>query len=196
MKTLNLIIAAIITLTLTLTSCQSKTITRMDASKETNLSGRWNDTDSRLVSEEMTKDCLSRPWITDHKLANDAKPIVVVGLIKNKSHEHIEAETFIKDLEKECINSGLVKIVQGQEFREALRNERSQQGKFSSAETMKKWKNELGADYMLTGTINTIVDQEGNKKVVFYQVNLELSNIETTEKVWLGDKKIKKYIKN
>ena len=49
---------------------------------------------------------------------------------------------------------------------------------------------------MLTGTINTIVDQEGNKKVVFYQVNLELSNIETTEKVWLGDKKIKKYIKN
>ena len=49
------------------TSCQSKQITRMDASKETNLSGRWNDTDSRLVSEEMTKDCLGRPWITDHK---------------------------------------------------------------------------------------------------------------------------------
>jgi len=178
------------------TSCQSKQITIMDASKETNLSGRWNDTDSRLVSEEMTKDCLGRPWITDHKLATNEKPVVVVGLIKNKSHEHIEAETFIKDLEKECINSGLVRIVQGQEFREALRNERQQQGQHASAETMKKWKKELGADYMLTGTINTIVDQEGNKKVVFYQVNLELSNIETTEKVWLGDKKIKKYIKN
>jgi hypothetical protein len=53
---------------------------------------------------------------------------------------------------------------------------------------------ETGADLMLIGTINTIVDQEGNKAVVFYQTNLELVEIESNRKVWIGEKKIKKYV--
>ena len=55
---------------------------------------------------------------------------------------------------------------------------------------------ELGADYMLFGVINSTVDQLKKEKVVFYKINLEMVNLESTEKVWLGDKEIKKYIKN
>jgi penicillin-binding protein activator len=47
---------------------------------------------------------------------------------------------------------------------------------------------------MLIGTLNTIVDQEGNKAVVFYQTNLELVEIESNRTVWIGEKKIKKYV--
>ncbi|MBC7536542.1 MAG: penicillin-binding protein activator LpoB, partial [Ferruginibacter sp.] len=55
---------------------------------------------------------------------------------------------------------------------------------------------ENGADYILQGSINSIVDAYKKKKSVTYQVNLELTNIETNEVVWMGDKKIAKLVKN
>ena len=194
----NLFTLSLIVLTTIFTACSSgKSVQRIDPDKAVDLSGRWNDTDSKLVAEAMIKDCLGRPWHSDFKLANDQKkPVVIVGLVKNRTHEHINAETFINDIEKEMINSGLIRVVQDPEFRENLRKERGEQQEFASAETKKDWKAEIGADYMLTGTINATVDQAGREKMIAYQIDLELSNIETNEKIWLGDHKIKKYIKD
>ena len=174
----------------------TRTVTRVDADKQIDLSGRWNDTDSRLVAEEMTKDMLNRPWRTDFEKVKGKKPVFIVGVITNKSHEHIEAETFIKNIERECVNTGLVRVVQNSELREKMRIERADQQQFSSPETTKKWGREMGADYMLFGTINSIVDTYNKKQVTYYQINLELADMETNELVWIGEKKIKKYITN
>lgn len=176
----------------------SKTVTRIDPNTQVDLSGRWNDTDSRLVAEEMSQDALSSSWVRNIELndINASQPVIIVGMITNKSHEHIEAETFIKDIEREFIKSNRIRVVQNSVFREKLREERADQQEFASPETQKKWGRELGADYMMFGNISSIVDQEGKRKVMFYQVNLELTNIETNEIVWIGDKKIKKYVRN
>ena len=171
-----------------------KQITRLDPGSQTDLSGKWNDTDSRLVAEEMIKDCLSRPWLTEFAVAHGAKPVVVVGTIDNLSHEHISTETFIADFERELINSSQVRFIAAKDWRAEIRQERQEQQEFASRETMKKMRNELGADFILQGAIKSIIDQEGGKKVVFYQTDLELVNIETIEKVWIGQKKIKKGI--
>ena len=48
---------------------------------------------------------------------------------------------------------------------------------------------------MLSGVLNSVVDQAGSKAVVFYQTNLKLINIETNQIVWNGQKQIKKYVK-
>ena len=168
----------------------------MDENQQIDLSGRWNDTDSRLVAEEMIRDGLSRNWITDFIEAKGKKPAVIVGIIRNKTHELISTDTFIKDMEREFINSGKVKVVQAGEDRETIRDERRDQQEYASKETVKKWRQEKGADFMLQGVINAILDSIDNKKVVLYQVDLELSDIETNEKVWLGSKKIRKFIKN
>ena len=123
-----------------------------------------------------------------------AKPVVAVGTIRNLSSEHIAIETFISDFERELINAGSVRFVAAKEMRDEIRAERQEQQEFASKETAKRMRNELGADFMLQGAIKTITDQEGGKKVVFYQTDLELINIETMEKVWINDKKIKKGI--
>ena len=102
----------------------------------------------------------------------------------------------IKDIEKAYINSGLVGVVQAADARKELREERNDQQTYSSEETKKKWGLEKGADFMLNGVITSIVDQYGNNKLVFYQIDLELTDLQTNEKVWIGDKKIKKAITN
>ena len=178
-----------------LASC-NRQVTRINPDQQVDLSGRWNDTDSKLVAEEMIQDVTGRPWHNNFKIGNDRKPVVIVGYVKNKSAEHIESETFIKDIEREFINSGFVRVVSNADFREKLREERAEQGEFASPETQAKWGKELGADFMMFGVITAVTDSYKKEKVVNYKVNLELVSIETNEKVWLGDKEIKKYIKN
>ncbi len=177
-------------------SCQRRTVTRVDPDRTIDLSGRWNDTDSRLVAQEMINDVLSRPWLSRFEDRNERAPVVIVGEVRNRSHEHIDAETFVRNMEREFINSAMVRVVQGAEFREMMREERADQQEFASPETMARWRREIGADYMLTGTMNSIVDQHGRDRVIYYQVNLELSDMETNEKVWIGEKQIKKTVRN
>lgn len=177
-----------------LAGCATKKVERIGVNEVVDLSGRWNDTDSRLVAEEMVKEALARPWVDRFEAKNGKQPFVIVGTVVNKSHEHISVETFTKDLERELTNSGRVLFVASKGERGEIREERSDQQTHSSEDTAKGLGKETGADYMMRGTINSIQDEEKGEKVVFYQVTLEMVDIESNVKVWFGDKKIKKYI--
>lgn len=172
----------------------SKNVTRVDTNSDIDLSGRWNDADSRRVAEAMSESALGSAWREGFARKYNRQPVVIVGIIANKSHEHIEAEPFIKDIEKQFVRSGLVRVVQNNVLRDKMRTERADQQDFASPDTQKRWGAELGADYMMFGTINSIVDREGRKQVTFYQVDLELADLESNELVWVDGKKIKKYI--
>jgi uncharacterized protein (TIGR02722 family) len=196
MKTTIFTILTLTALTL-LPGCATHKVERIDTQEVIDLSGRWNDTDSRMVAEAMVKQVLEGNWLSEFmQTHNGTKPVVVVGLVYNQSHEHISAETFIKDIERAYINSGKVRLVQAGDKREELRRERAAQQEFASSATAKKWGQELGADFMMNGDINSIVDTYKKERVNYYQVNLELTNIESSEIVWIGDKKIRKYIRN
>lgn len=160
------------------------------------LSGRWNDSDSRMVAEEMIQDCLQRPWLSRFMTAhNGRRPTVIVGTVLNRSDEHINTQVFTKDLERALINSGLVDFVASREERRELRDERVDQQKgFTSAETARQMGQEMGANYMLKGSLNSVRDQISGQYVVLYQVNLELHNLDTNRKAWIGQKKLKKVV--
>lgn len=174
--------------------CGGKQVTRVDPDTTIDLSGRWNDADSRLVAEEMIHTCLSDAWLSRHETATSDRPIVIVGVIRNKSMEHIPVDTFIKDLERAFIKDGRVRVVADSGDRTDIRAEREAMQGNVTAETLKRFGRELGADYVIMGQINQIVDQEEGEKVLFYQTDLELIDAESNEKVWIGDKKIKKFV--
>lgn len=175
--------------------CSSKTVvTRVDTDEQIDLSGRWNDTDSRMVSEEMIRDCLNHPWLSEHMTAKAKKPVVIVGSIRNKSQEHIPVGTFVGDIERAYVNSGKVQVVASAVERDDLRSEKRDQRINATESTLKELGREVGADYMLIGEINQIIDSEKGERVSYYQADLTLVDIETNIKTWLGQKKIKKYI--
>ena len=171
-------------------------VSRVDTDTTIDVSGRWNDADSRMVSDEMIQDCLDNPWLENFRNSNRGKtPTVIVGMVRNKSHEHINVETFIKDLERALINSGRVQFVASKGERGGIRDERLDMAKHSSDDTMKGPGEEVGADFMLIGSINTIRDEAGGTAVMYYQTDLELINMANNVKAWIGQKKIKKVIK-
>ena len=189
-------IAATAVLVIAITSC-ARQVTRINTDSAPDISGNWNVTDSKLVADEMTKSIIGSKWLPTHLEGKAGKkPTVIVGLVQNKSHEHIDAETFVKDVEQSFIQSGTVRLVQGGKKREELRAEKADQQDNATVSTIKKFGLENGADYILQGSINSIVDSHKRNKVVYYQVNLELTDIQTNEVVWIGDKKITKAVKN
>ncbi|MBF0198805.1 MAG: penicillin-binding protein activator LpoB [Planctomycetes bacterium] len=176
-----------------LSGCTS--VKRVEPGETIDLSGEWNDTDSQQVAEEMIKDSVDRAWIAEYKGEFKRKPVVIVGHVKNNTGDHINTEPFTKELERAFINSGKLKVVAGVGERPQLRQEVIQMSNNVRPETLKQIRRETGADFMLMGVVNDIVDKVGGKSVRFYQINLELIALESHEKVWIGQKKIKKFVK-
>jgi penicillin-binding protein activator len=181
---------------LMLSGCTTRpTILRTEDNVQTDFSGRWNDTDARITAQSMLEDVLSRPWLKHFQSNKGRTPIVVVGEIRNMSSEHIDTNPFIYDIERELLNSGTVRFVVGDSIRDKIRQERADQQTPLSGAAFSKFGAEIGADFMLVGVLGSTVDAIQGKKAVAYKVTLELISIETGEKVWIGDKVIKKIIK-
>jgi uncharacterized protein (TIGR02722 family) len=166
----------------------------MDVNEVKDVSGRWNDTDARLVAEEMIQDSISRPWLASASQRKGSAPTLVVQTVRNDSMEHINTDVFVEELQRALINSGRVQFVASASERGDLRAERADQDLNASEETRKEHGQEIGADYGLSGTISSVQDREGGESVLFYQVNLKLVDVKTNQIVWHGQKKIKKSI--
>lgn len=174
----------------------STSVQRVAPDQTIDLSGAWNDTDSRMVSEEMIQDALSRPWIDNYVARTGKRPAVIVGTVRNLSHEHINVKTFVADMERALINSGRVDFVASSGERGEIRNERKDQDLNAREDTRNAAGQEQGASFMLQGQINTIIDKEGKEQVRYYQVDLTMISMADNRKVWIGQKKIKKLVKN
>jgi penicillin-binding protein activator len=176
-------------------ACGGKNVSRIDPTSVTDLSGRWNDTDSRLVANQLITESLTGAWSRRYAEANGgAAPTVIVGTFDNRTMEHIATGTFVRDLERAFVNSGAVRVVASREEREEVRDERRDQQDNARADTRARMAQESGARYMLQGTIEAIADEEGREKIVFYQIDATLLDLQSNEKVWTGQHKIKKYI--
>ena len=174
---------------------KSVEVARVDSGKEIALTDKWNDEDSRLVAEEMINDMLSYPWISQFNQRFPGKePLVTVQRVRNKSHEHIAVDTFVNDIKRAVIRSGKAGFIATLEERQDTRAELADQDMNASADTRMEMGEEDGANFALSGTINSIVDQLDNQRVTYYQVDLKLINLQTAREVWNGSKKIKKFM--
>ncbi len=169
--------------------CATK-VSRVDPAEEIALSDQWNNKDSELVATEMINDMLSFPWVSDFEHENNYRPTIIIQRIANKSHEHIAVDTFVNDIKRALLRSGKADFVVAGEERDAVRDERRDQE--LNSRNAKEMGQEDAADFALSGSINSIVDEAGKKRVTFYQVDMKLINMESNREVWNGQKKIQK----
>jgi PBP1b-binding outer membrane lipoprotein LpoB len=196
------VLTAVLMLTLTFCGCRTTPkVDRVDADKQIDLSGRWNDTDVRQVCDSLIRDCLNSnsvaSFITQFSAQNGGRlPTVIVGTFRNNSSEHIDTVIISKSMEIAIVNSGKLDFVAGGDTRTELRTEREDQQMNSSESTASALGNETGANFMLTGAVNMIEDRAGNMSVRSYFVSAELTNIETNRRLWMGENnEIKKVIR-
>jgi uncharacterized protein (TIGR02722 family) len=185
----------IVSLIVALSACASSSVKRLESDQEMALTDQWNDTDSKLVAEEMITDMLSYSWLKNYNNPQRERPTVIIQRIRNKSHQHIAIDTFVNEFKRTLIRSGKIDFVVSADEREDLRAERQDQEVHASIQTQTAMAQETGADFALSGTISSIVEEVGRQRVTFYQVDLKLVEMKTNREVWNGEKKIKKLMK-
>ena len=178
---------AIIIFCITLLPACGLTVNRVQSGFQPELSGYWNAIDVRIVCDSLISECLSNSRVDQIvRQSGSRKPVVIVGRFSNQSDEHIDTEIISAVMESAILNSGKLTFVASQGLRQELRDERHDQLSYASDETAAALGREIGADFMLTGSVRTIVDRGGNRTVRTYFVTAELTNIETNERVWIG----------
>lgn len=188
----------LLTLALLLPGC-ARRVTRIAPEQAIDLSGRWNDVDSRLVANALIQQnftpAAGQSWALRYARSHGGRqPTVIVGTVRNRSMEHIPVGTFVRDLEQAYVNSGQVRVVAGPGDRVEVRAERLDQQEHAAANTRARLGMEAGAQYMLQGDIQSVEDRDRGRSVVLYQVDMALVDLQTNDKVWVGQHRIKKFV--
>lgn len=103
-------------------------VTRLDPETTIDLSGFWNDTDSRLVADALIDDAMNFPWARRFMQQNNGDvPAVIFGSVRNRTTEHVAVNTFLRDMEAAFLRTGLTRVVADREQRSQIREEREDQ---------------------------------------------------------------------
>ena len=169
-------------------------VERADPREVLDYQARFDEDDAREVSAHLIVDALHRPWLDEWQAAHGARPVVIVGDVANDTSDYIETRLITKALERELLNFGRVVLVAAADERDQLRAERRQIQDLSRPHTLKRMAYELGADMMLIGWIGENVEVSRNRarRIHYYQVSLELLEVESNRKAWIGTHEIEK----
>ena len=195
MKKFAFLFAAVFT-GLIMVSCGSTKVSRVDSDEVIDLDGYWNESDVRIVCDSLIEECISSPRIAKFEGQQGRAPVVIIDSIRNQSSEHIDTSIVEKKFQTAIINSGVMEFVSSSTERQALREEKADQADHSTYDTAKEMDQETGADFMIKGSVKTIVQSAGDKTVRTYYVYAELHDIRTNKIVWMAENdSIKKVIK-
>lgn len=174
-----------------LSGCAS--VERIEVGAQRDVSGSWNDTDSRLASEQMAREV--RAWIEAYTLLHRRPPVLAIGEVRDLTGERVSVAVMLGDLERELVQSRRATLVATREARAAVREERRDQDYHAAEATRKAMGREQGADFLLTGTLSAIVDRADSMEVRFYQLDLALIDLADSSKAWVGQAKVKKLVR-
>jgi uncharacterized protein (TIGR02722 family) len=158
---------------------------------------RWNESDARKSAEVLLGSMLKKPWLKMYKAEHKGdRPVIIIDDVENRTDEHLDIKALMEAIRNELINSGELRFVNDDRRKKILEEIKYQNESGNvSASTAKKKGRQTGADFLLGGAISSSVHQMDNLKTVTYQVNLILTDLESTEIVWSEKYDIKKRFK-
>ena len=162
-----------------------------DVTKENLLNDQWSETDMQVIVKSMVDSLVQHPAVANAKTL----PIVIITNLQNKTSEHIDTQSIMDMVRVDLTNSGKVAFID-KEARGDISNEYDYQNTGTvSAETKKSPGGQVGADFIINGRLDAIVQEVGKDKSVFYKLTLNLTNLKTSVITWTNHKQIRKTFK-
>ena len=183
-----------VALALTLTNCGPKAFVKGeydDVNRVNNLNDQWSETDMQKAVADMVASLTAHPSINKPgKL-----PVVIVTNLQNKTSEHIDTQSIMDMVRVDLMKSGKVGFID-KEAREDISNEYNYQGSGMVEEATKKGPGgQIGADFIINGRLDSIVQEVGKDKSVYYKLTLNLTNLKSSMIVWSDQKQLRKTFK-
>ena len=162
-----------------------------DPQKENLMNDQWSETDMQKTVETMVASMVAHPSIAGSR----KPPILMVTNLQNKTSEHIDTQSIMDMVRVELTNSGKVAFVD-KEARQDIADEYNYQNSGMVGEETKKGPGgQVGADFIVNGRMDSIVQEVGKEKTVYYKVTLNMTNLKTGVITWTNQKQIRKAYK-
>lgn len=162
-----------------------------DVDKDNNLNDQWSETDMQKVVKDLVASLVEAPAISQAK----KPPIVMVTNLQNKTDEHIDTQSIMDMVSVELQRGGRVAFVDKEARDDVSKEYEYQNSGMVSGETKKGPGGQIGADYIINGRLDSIVQEVGKQKTVYYKVTLNLTNLKTNVKSWSDYKQLRKKYK-
>lgn len=177
-----------------LTACGPKAFVKGDyddVERKNLLNDQWSETDMQSAVKDLVSSMMAHPTIDKAK----TPPIVMVTNLQNKTSEHIDTQSVLDMIRVELMKSGKVTFIDKEARQDVADEYNYQNSGMTSKETKKGPGGQTGADYIINGRLDSIVQEVGKDKTVYYKLTLNLTNLKTTVISWSDHKQIRKTFK-
>jgi uncharacterized protein (TIGR02722 family) len=172
-----------------LSACKTK-IESVDPGSNIQLTTDFGATAVNDTIAKMVDDILVFPPMVE--LTKEKRPVIVVYPIRNKTSQHINTEQILTSIRTRLLRSGKFIFVNRDSDNVLIKEVKYQRDSgLVDRSKVKKFGKQVAPDFALTGTITEIVQKNDDIKDVFYNVSLELKNLETGVLEWADEKKIR-----
>lgn len=176
---------------LLLASCGPKAFVKGsydDVERENLLNDQWSETDMQKAVADLVGSLTQHPTIKNAK----APPIVMVTGLQNKTSEHIDTQNIMDMVRVELMRTGKVSFIDKEARGDISEEYNYQNSGMVSDETKKGPGGQTGADFIINGRLDSIVQQVGKDKTVYYKLTLNLTNLKSSVINWSDHKQIRK----
>lgn len=191
MKSLGIKLSLFVALILMLTSCGHRQFSKGEYDEDVEsanlMNDKWSETDMQKAVASLVDSAVKHPVVNNAK----RPPIVMVTRLQNKTSEHIDTQSITDMVTVELMRTGKVQFVD-KAAREDMAEEYDYQKDNMSRDSMKSKGNQTGADLIMNGRIDSIVQEVGKDKTVYYKITLNMTNLSTGLITWTDHKQIRK----
>jgi hypothetical protein len=173
---------------------KSKKVTR---GGDADMTPYLNESDSRVICKDIVDQVIKSPRIERFASQNGRDPVVTIGKIKDETGEFFDTQIIANSLKTAILKSGVLEFMANKDVRNEMRNEVADQADYANMEQAKSIGDEDAADYMLTGSVKLMVQNNGKKQERTYIVNIELTDLQThrTVDMFEPSEDVKDYLK-
>lgn len=176
---------------LLLGGCSSTTVSYGDPTATETVTADYGSTDLQGIATKMVDSMLSSPATRDITAAG--RPVMFMDSIRNKTSEHIDTEAVTDTIRTKLLASGQFRFVDMSKVAAVKQQlEYQQSSGLVDPASMVRLGKQTGARYMMYGNLSSIVKDNGKVKDVFYQMTMNLMDLQSGELVWADQKEIRK----
>jgi penicillin-binding protein activator len=153
------------------------------------MSERFAFTDLRDITQSFATELSASPLIAKH----DTAPIMMIAGVQNRTSAYLDTKNLTDRLRTLLFQTGAVQFV-NEARREDLLREQGYQAAQATPETQAGIGQQLGAKYMISGSLTEMADRSPRQVRVsktvrrYYKLTLEVTDLETGLLAWTSER--------
>ncbi|MDD5169706.1 MAG: penicillin-binding protein activator LpoB [Syntrophales bacterium] len=159
---------------------------------ETVTGSDWSARDLKEVSDYMVLSINRAPFLKRPAATGDATRWMLAKDLKNDTDEHVNTRTIMEKIRTGLIKNGTAVFVDDQAVSDILNQLKLQQSGLFDNSSAARVGRLVGAKMILRGTISSIRKRTSRTDIIYYNITLQVVNIETGEILWTDEKEIQR----